>query len=141
MERKTVSTYSLIFAFILFLALLKLATVPAETQIELRPICLPDNSSLHTHTFEGDDCYVTGWGSASLESKLMENLQELKVPILQNKLCSEPYDIPEYGHVKVRDSHLCAGSIDGLSGTCVVSTSTTYDISTSIWIKFISMSD
>ena len=80
-------------------------------------ICLPDSIELRTHDFLGANCVVSGWGQNALEGSLLKKLNEARVPIQNLTFCKEIYQ----NLTKIRAGHLCAGEIDGSSGTCVVS--------------------
>lgn len=79
-----------------------------------RPVCLPTKRLSHNQT---DLCIATGWGRDSEDGALAGRLLEAKVPVHDNAICRK-----KYGHaVSIRSGHLCAGSLDGSTGTCVVS--------------------
>ena len=103
-------------------AMLKLTATSHMTMPDLPPICLPDTPTLQTYSFEGLSCYSTGWGRSFENQKLQDILQETEVPILPTMICKEAYFSEDYGYVKVTDAHMCAGVVDGSTGTCVVST-------------------
>ncbi|KAK3896241.1 hypothetical protein Pcinc_000095 [Petrolisthes cinctipes] len=54
-------------------------------------------------------------------NRLQPRLQEIRVPVMPLVVCSRAYNIKQYGHVQVDNSHVCAGVMDGSAGTCVVS--------------------
>lgn len=103
--------------------MLKLQPLSKMASPSLTPICLPDTVPLRTFSFEGMACYATGWGrgEAAGAGPLRARLQETKVPVLPTQVCAEKYNSAQYGFAKISDAHLCAGVLDGSTGTCVVS--------------------
>ncbi|XP_042204366.1 chymotrypsin-like elastase family member 2A isoform X2 [Homarus americanus] len=101
------------------IALLKLPQLSNMASLALTPICLPDTVELRTFSFEGLRCYATGWGRKHTEGTLHGHLQEIKVPVLPPSKCAHAYNTSQFGFVKLSDSHLCAGVLDGSTGTCV----------------------
>jgi len=99
---------------------LKLA--PIDAKYELIPVCLPDDVDLPE--FENKSCYATGYGSGSPNGDLLISLHETKLPVVSKEICQESYSKSESrSKVKIFGGHLCAGTMNGTSGTCVVSTS------------------
>lgn len=79
----------------------------------VRPVCLPTKRLHHNQT---DLCIATGWGRDTEDGALSGRLLEARVPVHDNAICRK-----KYGHaVHIRSGHLCAGHLDGSSGTCVV---------------------
>lgn len=79
----------------------------------VRAVCLPTKRLAHNQT---DLCIATGWGRSVEDGMLAGKLLEAKVPVHDNAICRK-----KYGHsVNIRSGHLCAGHLDGSSGTCVV---------------------
>lgn len=79
----------------------------------IRPVCLPPNRSAYNQT---DLCMATGWGRDTEAGLLAGRLLEARVPLHDNALCRK-----KYGHaVSIKSGHICAGHLDGSSGTCVV---------------------
>lgn len=68
-----------------------------------------------------DECYATGWGRQQTNGSLTDVLLEAEVPLLPLTTCRERYALP----LPLGAGHLCAGSTDGSTGACVVSTCTT----------------
>lgn len=89
---------------------------PKIPEADLMPICLPDDTQ--KQSFKKAHCTATGHNSDDTGGA---PLHEAITPVLEQSICSKSYDVPEFGHVKIRDSHVCAGSLDGSTGTCVVS--------------------
>lgn len=63
-----------------------------------------------------DECYATGWGREQTNGNLTDVLLEADVPILPLQLCRDRYALT----LPLNEGHLCAGSIDGSTGACVV---------------------
>ncbi|XP_077197076.1 ovochymase-1 [Paroedura picta] len=80
---------------------------------DVQPICLPHKGE----TFEeGMLCVVSGWGKVSEDGALSNILQEVALPILGSRFCSElleALDLPPMG-----SSLLCAGFPDGRKDAC-----------------------
>ncbi|KAG5899427.1 hypothetical protein JTB14_033619 [Gonioctena quinquepunctata] len=95
------------------IALMKLVRpVKFSSESRVRAVCLPIKKLHHNQT---DFCVATGWGRASEDGPLAGRLLESRVPVHDNAICRK-----KYGHaVHIRSGHLCAGHLDGSSGTCV----------------------
>ncbi|CAG9860185.1 unnamed protein product [Phyllotreta striolata] len=95
------------------IALMKLSRpVKFTRDSRIRAVCLPTSRLLHNQT---DLCYATGWGRATEDGMLSVRLLESRVPVHDNAVCRK-----KYGHaVPIKSGHLCAGHLDGSSGTCV----------------------
>uniref|UniRef100_A0ACB8FMU4 Uncharacterized protein n=1 Tax=Sphaerodactylus townsendi TaxID=933632 RepID=A0ACB8FMU4_9SAUR len=80
---------------------------------EVQPICLPHKEE----TFEeGMLCVVSGWGKISEAGALSNILQEVDLPIIDSRSCSEMLEalhLPPVG-----SSMLCAGFPDGGKDAC-----------------------
>lgn len=63
------------------------------------------------------DCIATGWGKSSIDGDLTDILLQTAVPIHDNAKCKAAYG----SNVRIHRGHLCAGSLNGKGGTCVVS--------------------
>lgn len=99
----------------IFLALMKLSRpVKISGRSRLRSVCLPTKRLTHNQT---DFCVATGWGRASEDGPLAGKLLEAQVPVHDNAICRLKYQHA----VPIRSGHLCAGHLNGSSGTCVVS--------------------
>lgn len=79
----------------------------------IRAVCLPTKRLQYNET---DLCIATGWGRDKEDGNLAGKLLEVKIPVHDNAVCKM-----KYGHsVSIKSGHLCAGHLDGSSGTCVV---------------------
>lgn len=107
--------FRLIYPRVYHTALMKLSRpVKIARNSRLRAVCLPTKRLAHNET---DLCIATGWGRDAEDGQLAGRLLEAKVPVHDNALCRK-----KYGHsVSIRSGHLCAGHLDGSTGTCVVS--------------------
>ncbi|XP_008108629.2 ovochymase-1 isoform X1 [Anolis carolinensis] len=80
---------------------------------EVQPICLPHKGDL----FEaGTLCVVSGWGKVKEDGVLSDVLQEVELPIIDSKTCSEllkTLNLPP-----IRSNMLCAGFPDGGKDAC-----------------------
>ncbi|XP_062990604.1 ovochymase-1 [Elgaria multicarinata webbii] len=80
---------------------------------EVQPICLPHKGDL----FEaGTLCVVSGWGRVSEAGAVSDILQEVELPIIDDRTCSEllrALNLPP-----VQSSMLCAGFPDGGRDAC-----------------------
>lgn len=62
-------------------------------------------------------CIATGWGRFKTQGPITSTLLQATVPLHDNSLCQAKYG----DSVPIRTGHLCAGRLDGTTGTCVVS--------------------
>ncbi|KAK6631149.1 hypothetical protein RUM43_014245 [Polyplax serrata] len=60
-------------------------------------------------------CVVTGWGRDKTQGPMTSTLLQATVPLHDNSLCQAKYG----SSVPIRTGHLCAGHLDGTTGTCV----------------------
>lgn len=63
------------------------------------------------------DCVATGWGRYTTHGPMTSTLLQVSVPLHDNSLCQAKYG----NSIPIRTGHLCAGRLDGTTGTCVVS--------------------
>lgn len=96
-------------------ALLKLSQTSRSAGSRLRSICLPEQATALPSA--SGSCIATGWGHASRVGSLTAKLLEAKIPLHENSVCQSKYG----NSVPIRAGHLCAGHLDGSTGTCVVS--------------------
>lgn len=61
-------------------------------------------------------CVATGWGRVTQSGSLSNTLRQIRIPLHNNTLCKTKYG----PSVQIHDGHLCAGKLDGSTGTCVV---------------------
>lgn len=85
---------------------------PAPLSKAVRTICLPGPGQ---DVSEGQ-CVTSGWGRYGPSPSLSTALLEASVPLLNLEECLQAYGTS----VPIRKGHLCAGQIDGSSGSCVV---------------------
>ncbi|XP_044743820.1 proproteinase E-like [Chrysoperla carnea] len=78
----------------------------------IRSVCLPPRRPIFDASTK---CVATGWGRTTPTGDLVPRLQEAVIPIHSNKLCREKYG----NSVTIRSGHLCAGQLDGSTGTCI----------------------
>ena len=89
-------------------ALLKLAK-PAKLNKDVGVACLPD---FHHHLSDNKTCWITGWGTTTLEGNIPNQLQEASVQIVLRERCAKAYPC------KIDSSMLCAGFDDGGIDAC-----------------------
>ncbi|KAF5300481.1 hypothetical protein FQA39_LY02280 [Lamprigera yunnana] len=95
------------------IALMKLSRpVKLAQGSRIRSVCLPTTRLTHNQT---DLCIATGWGRAAEDGPLAGKLLEVRIPVHDNAVCRKKYQHA----VNIRSGHLCAGHLDGSSGTCV----------------------
>nr|XP_033809337.1 ovochymase-1 isoform X2 [Geotrypetes seraphini] len=70
----------------------------------VRPICLPDSQK---PLLSSSVCIVTGWGKTQEDGMLSSRLQQLRVPILDSKICEVSYYASRPGGIT--EGMLCAG--------------------------------
>jgi len=105
----------MLFGFCVMTALLKLSQISGPVSSRLESICLPEQAA--TSPFASGPCIATGWGQASRTGPLTAKLLEARIPLQENAVCRSKYG----NSVPIRAGHLCAGHLDGSTGTCVVS--------------------
>ncbi|PSN37422.1 hypothetical protein C0J52_21081 [Blattella germanica] len=94
------------------IALLKLSPTSRPMGSHLRAICLPERATVLPPS---GSCIATGWGHATHTDSLTTRLLEAKIPLHDNTVCQSKYG----NSVPIRAGHLCAGHLDGSTGTCV----------------------
>ncbi|XP_047343313.1 chymotrypsin-like elastase family member 2A isoform X5 [Vespa velutina] len=92
------------------IALMKLAR-PAPLSKVVKTICLPDAEE----KLADSNCVASGWGRYGPSPSLSTALLEASVPLLNLEECLHAYG----KSVPIVNGHLCAGHIDGSSGSCV----------------------
>lgn len=96
------------------IALLKMKDSPIQFQPNIIPICLPTSSN----SLSGSTGWVTGWGKvASWRRFMSDELREVEVPIISNKLCEKLFKksgFPQF----IPYIFLCAGYNKGGKDTC-----------------------
>ncbi|XP_034942436.1 chymotrypsinogen A-like isoform X2 [Chelonus insularis] len=92
------------------IALMKL-TRPAPLSKVIRTICLPEEEE----KFADTNCVASGWGRSGPSHSLSSSLLEANIPLLNLDECKKAYG----NSVPLRNGHLCAGHVDGSSGSCV----------------------
>ncbi|XP_018319314.1 chymotrypsin-C-like [Agrilus planipennis] len=95
------------------IALMKLSrSVQTSGSSRIRIVCLPSSRLTYNQTTH---CIATGWGRDAEDGHLSGRLLESHIPVHDNAVCRE-----KYGHsVSIKSGHLCAGHLDGSTGTCV----------------------
>lgn len=63
-------------------------------------------------------CVATGWGRYKTHGSMVPTLLQATVPLHDNSLCQAKYG----NSIPIKKGHLCAGHLDGTTGTCVVGT-------------------
>ncbi|XP_004938354.1 suppressor of tumorigenicity 14 protein homolog isoform X3 [Gallus gallus] len=90
------------------IALLEMETPVFFSEL-VQPICLPSSSRVFLY---GTVCYVTGWGAIKENSHLAGTLQEARVRIINQSICSKLYDD------LITSRMLCAGNLNGGIDAC-----------------------
>ncbi|XP_032124465.1 ovochymase-1 [Sapajus apella] len=85
------------------IALVQLSS-PLEYNSAVRPICLPDSTE---PPFSSKICAVTGWGSISRDGGLASRLQQIRVHVLESKVCEYTYYSAHPGGIT--EKMICAG--------------------------------
>ena len=77
----------------------------------ISPVCLPDKF----HNFDGQRCYVTGWGKDSFNrGSYQEILKEVDVPIIGHDRCERLLQSTKLGFdFQLHNGFLCAGGEEG----------------------------
>jgi len=110
----------MLFGFCIMTALLKLSQISGPVSSRLQSICLSEQAA--TSPFASGPCIATGWGQVSRTGSLTAKLLEARIPLQESAVCRSKYG----NSVPIRAGHLCAGHLDGSTGTCVVSGSGWY---------------
>ncbi|XP_063076941.1 testisin-like [Engraulis encrasicolus] len=92
------------------IALLRLSS-PVNFTDCIRPVCLADKDSVFPH---GTDSWVTGWGYIQEGVALNGTLQEVKIPVVENGICSGLL-APQ----TVTADMICAGLLAGGKDACL----------------------
>ena len=93
------------------IALLFLET-PIENAPHINTVCLPPP---HTK-FDGQRCFVTGWGSTSYgkEGSYQVILKKIDLPVIDNQKCTEMFRNSRLGrYYELSESLICAGGEAG----------------------------
>ncbi|XP_063160788.1 transmembrane protease serine 7-like [Candoia aspera] len=90
------------------IALLEMEAPVFFTEL-VQPICLLSSPRVFNY---GTVCYVTGWGAVKENSQLTKILQEAKVKIINQNVCSKLYDY------LITSQMLCAGNLNGGIDAC-----------------------
>lgn len=102
------------------IALLRLEhTVPFNDYI--RPICLPDSSSI------GFNAQATGWGRLDFDRPVSTHLQKVELELFTHKECDDLYAVLNSSSINrgiVNNTQICAGAQSGRGDTCQVSVDT-----------------
>lgn len=94
------------------LSLLKF-TVPIILLPNVRPILLPE----HNDNFVGQTAWVTGWGSLYSGGSQSTILQQINIPILDNRVCKSMYRKAGY-RKHIPHTLICAGLPSGGPDAC-----------------------
>ncbi|CAD6215661.1 GSCOCT00000473001.2-RA-CDS [Cotesia congregata] len=94
------------------IALMKLSR-PAPLSKIIRTICLPEPET--EKKLVDTNCFTSGWGRSGPSPSLSAALLEASIPLLTLEDCKKAYG----NSVPLRNGHLCAGHLDGSSGSCV----------------------
>uniref|UniRef100_A0A2K5D864 Ovochymase 1 n=1 Tax=Aotus nancymaae TaxID=37293 RepID=A0A2K5D864_AOTNA len=85
------------------IALVQLSS-PLEYNSAVRPVCLPHSAE---PLFSSEICAVTGWGSISRDGGLASRLQQIRVHVLESKVCEYTYYSAHPGGIT--EKMICAG--------------------------------
>ncbi|XP_036594954.1 testisin-like [Trichosurus vulpecula] len=100
------------------IALAKLRS-PVYFKSNIQPICMPPSRTFFENVTM---CWVTGWGEIKENITLKKPwpLQELQVPLIDQKTCSNYYKmaLPKIEKNQIFDDMMCAGYSEGLKDTC-----------------------
>uniref|UniRef100_A0A2R8P5F6 Ovochymase 1 n=1 Tax=Callithrix jacchus TaxID=9483 RepID=A0A2R8P5F6_CALJA len=85
------------------IALVQLSS-PLAYNSAVRPVCLPHSTE---PLFSSEICAVTGWGSISRDGGLASRLQQIRVHVLESKVCEYTYYSAHPGGIT--EKMICAG--------------------------------
>ncbi|XP_066924852.1 transmembrane protease serine 13-like [Clytia hemisphaerica] len=95
------------------IAVIKLSK-PATLNRAVGVACLP---SQYEKVSLDSKCYISGWGKFSDTSSVVKKLQEVKLPLVSNKICGGKNKDPN-GRSMINENMLCAGSPKENKGSC-----------------------
>lgn len=84
----------------------------------IRPICLPDSSSIAFQAI------ATGWGRLDFDRPLSTYLQKVELDLFTHKECDDLYTVLGSKSINrgiINDTQICAGTHAGRGDTCKVS--------------------
>lgn len=86
---------------------------PVVFQPNIIPICVPETDE----DFIGRTAFVTGWGRLYEDGPLPSKLQEVSVPVIENKICETMYR--SAGYIEhIPNIFICAGWKKGGYDSC-----------------------
>lgn len=86
---------------------------PVVFQPNIIPICVPESDE----DFIGRTAFVTGWGRLYEDGPLPSKLQEVSVPVIENKICETMYR--SAGYIEhIPNIFICAGWKKGGYDSC-----------------------
>ncbi|KAH8349626.1 hypothetical protein KR084_002790 [Drosophila pseudotakahashii] len=94
-----------------------------EFTSKISPICLPHTPDLRHKSYLGYNPFVAGWGKTMEQGQAATVLNEVQVPILENRLCHQSFGNLMY-HKKIRAEQfdsavICAGDLTGHKDSCL----------------------
>lgn len=81
---------------------------PVTFNTDVRPVCLPTPGPI----YEAEEPTVTGWGTIYYGGPVSQTLQEVTIPVWNNKDCDDTYE------QTIVDTVLCAGAKTGGKDSC-----------------------
>jgi len=81
----------------------------------IQPICIPKAPELRSNNFARYFPFIAGWGATSFKGPSKTALQEVQVPVVENKQCADAY---RKQGAEVFSNQLCAGFAQGGKDAC-----------------------
>ncbi|XP_067648125.1 ovochymase-2-like [Eurosta solidaginis] len=84
------------------------------------PICLPMSAHLRNKSYVGYTPFVAGWGKVTEGGRASNILQELQIPVVENRVCRQTYEANKrlVSNQQFDDTVVCAGDLNGGRDTC-----------------------
>uniref|UniRef100_A0A3B4ZN39 Acrosin n=1 Tax=Stegastes partitus TaxID=144197 RepID=A0A3B4ZN39_9TELE len=95
--------------------MLILLSSPFNFTDHVQPICTPLDVT-HESVLSFSHCFVTGWGSAYYQGRLMNRLQEAEVELINSSTCN----LASWYDGLISENMICAGLESGAADTCQV---------------------
>uniref|UniRef100_A0A3Q1G234 Acrosin n=1 Tax=Acanthochromis polyacanthus TaxID=80966 RepID=A0A3Q1G234_9TELE len=93
--------------------MLMLLSSPFDFNDHVQPVCTPQNVS-HESILSFSSCFITGWGSAYYQGRLMNRLQEAQVELINSSTCNQS----SWYNGFITDNMICAGLESGDADSC-----------------------
>ncbi|XP_023123595.2 transmembrane protease serine 11D [Amphiprion ocellaris] len=93
--------------------MLMLLSSPFNFTDHVQPVCTPQNVT-HESILSFSSCFITGWGSAYYQGRLMNRLQEAQVELINSSTCNQS----SWYNGIITENMMCAGLESGDADSC-----------------------